>query len=106
MSVMFRIFSGPALTSNKISKKNNSRTKTHFYLLRWNSWTFMTKDSSLLLRAIHSLSTGGYLKKTRLYSGYKSIFKNIPDTRKLESIYRQHFGERKNEGRNQTKTRV
>jgi hypothetical protein len=37
------------------------------------SWTSgMTKDSSLLLHSIHSLSTGGLLKKTRLYSGFKS----------------------------------
>jgi hypothetical protein len=29
----------------------------------------LTKDSSLLLHPIHSLSTGGFVKKTRLYSG-------------------------------------
>jgi hypothetical protein len=28
----------------------------------------LTKDSSLMLHAIHSLSTGGFLKKTRLYT--------------------------------------
>jgi hypothetical protein len=36
----------------------------------------LTKDSSLLLHVIHSLSTGGFLQKTRLYSGFKKSFKN------------------------------
>ncbi len=36
----------------------------------------LTKDSSLLLHAIHSLSIGRLLKKTRLYSGFKSTYKN------------------------------
>jgi hypothetical protein len=31
----------------------------------------LTEDSSLLLHAIHSLSTGGFLKKTRLYYRFK-----------------------------------
>jgi hypothetical protein len=31
--------------------------------------------SILLLHAIHSLPTGGFLKKTRLYSGYKNSYK-------------------------------
>jgi hypothetical protein len=42
----------------------------------------LTKDSSLLLHAIHSLSTGGFLKKTRLYSGFKNTYKKIRE--KLE----------------------
>jgi hypothetical protein len=44
------------------------------------------KDSSVLLYAINSFSTGGFLKKTRLYSGFKNknnIQKNR-ETRKLE----------------------
>ncbi len=32
----------------------------------------LAKDSSLSLHAIHSLYTGGFLKKTRLYSGFKN----------------------------------
>jgi hypothetical protein len=28
-----------------------------------------------LLHAIHSLSTGGFLKKNRLYSGFKNTYK-------------------------------
>ncbi len=36
----------------------------------------LTKDSSLLLHAIHSLSTGGISKKTRLYSGFENTKKN------------------------------
>jgi hypothetical protein len=34
----------------------------------------LTKDSSLLLHAIHSLSTRRFLKKTRLFSGFKNTF--------------------------------
>jgi hypothetical protein len=41
-------------------------------ILRWNSWT-LTKYFSLLLLAIHSLSTGGFFKKTRLYFGFTKI---------------------------------
>jgi hypothetical protein len=37
----------------------------------------LTKDSSLLLHAIHSLSTGEILKKTKLYSGFKNSYKKI-----------------------------
>jgi hypothetical protein len=57
-----------------------------------------TKDSSLLLDAIHSLSTGGFLKKTRLYSVF-NIHKKIRKTRKLVSIREYHFEEWKTEGR-------
>jgi hypothetical protein len=35
----------------------------------------LTKDSSLLLHAIYSLSTGGFLKRMRLYSGFKNTDK-------------------------------
>jgi hypothetical protein len=35
----------------------------------------LTKDSNLLLHAIHSLSTGRFLKKFRLYSGFKNTYK-------------------------------
>jgi hypothetical protein len=44
----------------------------------------LTKDSCLLLNAIHSRSAGGFLKKTRLYSGFKNANKKICETRKLE----------------------
>jgi hypothetical protein len=45
-------------------------------------------------------STGGcYLRKTILFSGFKNPFKNILETRKLVSIHKEHFVERKNEGR-------
>jgi hypothetical protein len=57
----------------------------------------LTQDSSL--------STGGYLKKTRLYTGFKNIFKN-PLNKKTRVFCGKHFADRKNEGRNQTKTRV
>jgi hypothetical protein len=35
----------------------------------------LTKVSSLLILAIHSLSTGGFLKRIRLYSGFKNTYK-------------------------------
>ncbi len=35
----------------------------------------LAKDWSLSLHAIHSLFTGGFLKKTRLYSGFKNTYK-------------------------------
>jgi hypothetical protein len=46
-----------------------------------------TKDSSLLLHAIQSLSTGGFLKKTRFYILWfsKHIQKNLR-TRKFEFV--------------------
>jgi hypothetical protein len=37
----------------------------------------LTQDLTLLLRAIHSLSTGGILKKTRLYFDFKNTSKKI-----------------------------
>jgi hypothetical protein len=41
-------------------------------LLRWNSWTSnFTKDSSLLLHAIHSSFYWQILKKTILFFGFK-----------------------------------
>jgi hypothetical protein len=43
----------------------------------------LTKDSSLLLHAIHSLSTGLFLKKTRLYSGFKNTYKNPQNKKTL-----------------------
>jgi hypothetical protein len=36
----------------------------------------LKEDSSIFLHAIHSVSTGGFLKKTRLYSGFKKDAKN------------------------------
>jgi hypothetical protein len=54
------------------------------------------KDSSLLLHAINSNSIGGFLKKTRLSSGFKNTCKKkICETRKLESIREWHLVERK-----------
>jgi hypothetical protein len=47
----------------------------------------LTKDSSLLLHAIHSLSTDRFLKKIRIYSGFKNTNKQIREIRKLESIH-------------------
>jgi hypothetical protein len=40
------------------------------------------KDSSLFLHAIHS----PFLQKTMLYSGFKTSYKKIRGTRKLESM--------------------
>ncbi len=41
----------------------------------------LTTDSSLLLYAINSLFNGGFLNKTRLYSGFKNTYKKIRETR-------------------------
>jgi len=43
----------------------------------------LTKDSSLLLHAIRSVSTSG---KPRLYYGFKNTYKKIRETRKLECM--------------------
>jgi hypothetical protein len=54
------------------------------------------KGSILLLHAIHSPFYWRMLTKTILFSG---PYKKIRKTRKLESIHKYHFVERKNEGR-------
>ncbi len=47
----------------------------------------LTKDSSLLLRAIHSLFYGWILQKIILYYGFKTPYKKIRETKKLKSIH-------------------
>ncbi len=47
----------------------------------------LTKDSNLLLHAIHSLFYWRILKKTKLFSGFQNPYKKIRETRKLESIH-------------------
>jgi hypothetical protein len=64
----------------------------------------LTKDSSLLLHAIHSLFYWRILKKTLLYSGFKTPNRKKRETRKLEFIHELHFVEQNNEF--VTKTRV
>ncbi len=59
----------------------------------------LTKDLSLLLHVIHSLSTGGFINKARLCFGFKNTYKKNRKTGKLEPIREYHFVERKNEGR-------
>jgi hypothetical protein len=44
-------------------------------------------------------STGGFLQKTILYSGFKTPYKIIPRNKKLQSILEWHFVEKKNKGR-------
>jgi hypothetical protein len=63
----------------------------------------LTKDSSLLLNAIHSHFYWKILKKTMLFSGFKNLSKKIRETRKLESIHELHFVKQKDEGRKQDK---
>jgi hypothetical protein len=60
----------------------------------------LTKDSSLLLQAIHSPFYWRILKKTILGFGFKNT-KKIRETRKLEEIHEKHFVdvEHQNEGR-------
>ncbi len=66
----------------------------------------LTKELNLLLHAIHRPFYWRIFKKTVFFSGFKNHYKKICETRKLESIHEWHIVEWKNEGRNQTKTRV
>ncbi len=62
------------------------------------------KDSSLLLHAIHNISTGGYLKRKPDFNLVLQIYiKKISETRKLGSINEYYLVMRVE---NQTKTRV
>ncbi len=47
----------------------------------------LTKDSRILLYAIHSPFYRCILKKTILFSGFKNHYKKICENRKLESIH-------------------
>jgi hypothetical protein len=47
----------------------------------------LTKDSSLLLRAIHGLLHWWILQKTILYCSFKTPYNKIRNTRKLESFH-------------------
>jgi hypothetical protein len=49
--------------------------------------TTLTKDSSLLIRAIHSPFYRRISKKTVLFSGFKNPYKKTRAARKLESIH-------------------
>jgi hypothetical protein len=57
---------------------------------------YLTKDSSLLLYAIHSPFYRWILKKATPFSGFKNPNKK---RKRLESIPDKHFVEGKNEGR-------
>jgi hypothetical protein len=56
----------------------------------------LTKDSSLLIYAIYILFYWRILKKIILFSGFKNPYRNIRETRKLDSVYEYHFVEWKN----------
>ncbi len=60
----------------------------------------LTKDSSLLLHAIHGPFYWRILKRTIPFSGFQNPYEKACETRKLESI---HFVEQKNEGRSRQK---
>jgi hypothetical protein len=60
----------------------------------------LTKESSLLLHACSQSRQKADLKITILFSGFKNHYKNIRETRKIESIHEYvNFVEWKNEGR-------
>jgi hypothetical protein len=60
----------------------------------------LTKDSRLLLHAIHSPFFWRILKKTVPCSGFNNPYKKIRETRKLESIHNStYIVEWKNGGR-------
>jgi hypothetical protein len=68
------------------------------------NWT-NSKDSSLLLHAIHSPFFWRILKKTKktkLHTGFNNPYKK---SAKLESIDEYHFVERKNKGRQNSSLR-
>ncbi len=46
-----------------------------------------SKDSSLLLHAIHSLSTAGFLKETTLCSGFKITYKKKSAKRENAGLF-------------------
>jgi hypothetical protein len=59
----------------------------------------LTKDSILLLHAIHSLFYWQILQKTIFFSGFKTRQKNPPNKKTVEPIHEQHFEEQENVGR-------
>ncbi len=55
----------------------------------WNSWTLICQKTRVFFSMLFiSVSTGGFLKKTRVYSGFKNTGKKIRQTRKLEPIHK------------------
>jgi hypothetical protein len=51
----------------------------------------LSKDSSILLHAVHSPFYLRILQKTIFYSGFKNPHEEIRETRKLESIHEKYF---------------
>jgi hypothetical protein len=68
--------------------------------------TSLTKDSRLLLHAIHSPFYWWILQKTILFTGLKNPYKINLQNKKTQSIHEKHFVERKNVGRKSDKTRL
>jgi hypothetical protein len=64
----------------------------------------LTKHSSLLLHAIHSLFYWRILKTTIFSYGFKIPHEKIHETRKLEYIDEYHLVDQKNVGRKPDKT--
>ncbi len=48
----------------------------------------LTEDTSRLLHAVHSLSTGALLKKTRLYFVFKNTYKKSKKQENLSLLIR------------------
>jgi hypothetical protein len=59
----------------------------------------LAKELSLLLQTIHSPFYWRILMIIILFFWFKNAYKKIREARKLKSIHKQHFVERKNEGR-------
>ncbi len=66
----------------------------------------ITKDSSLSLHPILSPFYWRILRKTILYSCFNIPYKKIRETRKLESVHKEHVSNGKARVESQTKTRV
>ncbi len=63
----------------------------------------LTKDSSILLHALHSPFYWRILMKAILYSGFNNPYKKLGKQENSTLFMNRQFVERKNEGRNQTK---
>jgi hypothetical protein len=73
------------------TKNENENCGKHVYTISGIKFEFLdvnlSKDSSLLLHAVHSPFYWRILRRTILYSGYKNTFKKSANKRKLEFVH-------------------
>jgi hypothetical protein len=83
-------FEGAGLTVTLRSKMVNSFNKDEETLtvLRWNSWTPVYQKTRVFCSMLFTFpSTGGFLKKTRLFTSFKNPYKKTAKQEKFESIH-------------------